>query len=370
MLAPRLFVLLRAMNVLVLSKYDRLAASTRLRFMQYQDALAESDIHLTLSPLFDDAYLKEKFHKGRTSKRLVIKAFLRRLNALRSVRRFDLIMVAYELFPYAPALFEQLLGWLRVPYIVDFDDAIFHMYDEHPKAPIRALLGNKIGLVMRNAACVITGNSYLQSYAQRWNDNVKVIPTVIDLKHYQRADPSQPKGGYDLTLGWIGSPSTTEHLATASGALARFGAQRKVRAIVIGASKIDFQNIDVDQRAWTKETEISDLCESDVGLMPLPNLPFARGKCGFKLIQYMGCALPVIASPIGANRDIVAPGENGFWAEDDDAWVEALHKLADDAALRKKMGDAGYRIAEARFSLASQAPRMVRCVQDTLGRGR
>lgn len=350
-----------AMRVLVLAKYDRMAASTRHRFLQFAPHLADEGIHLELSPLFGDDYLAARFEHGRAPLRTVREAVLRRLAALLSARRYDLVFLAYEAFPYLPAVAEELFGLLGVPYVVDYDDAIFHAYDQHPSRLIRGLLGGKIGRVMKNARGVIAGSEYLAAYARQHNPRVFVIPTVIDLERYTVRPPATSTRTF--TVGWIGSPSTSAYLRELAGPLQRLGAQLPLRLVAVGAKPLAIPGVEVDVRPWSEATEVSDLLECDAGIMPLPDTPWTRGKCAFKLIQYMACGLPAVGSAVGANRDVIAEGETGFLVSGDEGWIAALTRLAQDPELRARLGAAGRRRAEERFSLASQAPRLAEALR-------
>lgn len=343
------------MNVIVFTKYDTLAASSRHRFAAYTRYLAEHGIHLTLSPLFDDAYLEEKFQSGRAPILPVLGGFVERVKQLMRLKRWDLVLLQYELFPYFPASFESFLSQLGVPYVVDYDDAIFHMYDEHRNGLVRALLSGKIARVMKGAETVIAGSEYLARYARRHNDNVCVIPTVIDLDHYRVKD-GQSRNGEPFTIGWIGSPSTAPYLDLVKGPLSTFGKDSGARLLVIGAQGPQIEGMEVLTHPWSEETEVELLLKCDVGIMPLPDENWARGKCAFKLIQYMACGLPVIASPVGANSEVVLP-EAGVLASTPAEWLEAFSTLADDGERRTLMGRTGREVVGREYSVQSQRAR-------------
>ena len=343
------------MKVLVLSKYDRLAASSRHRYLQYAPFLAEHGIEMTLSPLFDDGYLVQRFRSGRAEPRAVMRAFARRVKAVATARRWDLAIVHSELFPYLPAFTERSLALVGLPYVVDYDDAIFHMYDNHRLWMVRRLLGDKLAPIIRGAEAVMAGSAYLARYAEQFNDHVVVVPTVVDMARYSPA-PLRPQGS-SLTVGWIGSPSTSEYLSVVIPALQRLAHRVSVKLIAVGSKPLSIPGVDVDVRPWSEEREVQDLHEADVGIMPLPDEPWARGKCAFKLIQYMAAGLPTVSSPVGANREVVSEA-SGLFASDTEEWVEALERLHRDAALRRRMAAAGRRRAEQAYSLESQQDRV------------
>jgi glycosyltransferase involved in cell wall biosynthesis len=341
------------LKVLLLTKYGERAASTRQRFMQFVPHLAARGIECTVSPLLDDAYLDRKFASGRAGKADLLRAFTRRTSALLHAKGYDLAVVHCELFPYLPAAFEDLLRPSRVPYVYDFDDAIFHMYDRHAHAAVRALYAGKIPRVVARAAHVIAGSRYLADFARIHNPSVEVIPTVVDTNEYSPA-PARPPGPF--TVGWIGSPSTALYLPAALEPIAELFAGGRARLRLVGSGEIAIRGIAPAIVPWARVTEVDELRAIDVGIMPLSDDPWSRGKCGYKLIQYMACGLPVVASPVGANRDIVEHGVNGFLATTPAEWLAALRELEGNPALRKSMGEAGRRKVEAQYSLRYAAP--------------
>jgi glycosyltransferase involved in cell wall biosynthesis len=350
-------------SVLLLTKYARNGASSRYRTFQYLPWFEQAGIQCHVMPLFDEAYLIHRYKSGRGHVGDILHAFLRRLVALVAARRYDLVAIEYELLPYFPALPERWLGWLRVPYVVDYDDALFHQYDQHTNWWVRRLLGKKIARVMRGAQLVTAGNAYLADYASRAGAlRVEIIPTVIDLERYPRTLATRPPDAV-FTIGWIGSPSTSSYLQAIAPALTEVCAGGRGRVRLIGSGPVDLPGVPVDVLPWNEATEVDMLHQFDVGIMPLPNEPWERGKCGFKLIQYMACGLPVVASPVGVNTEIVEHGVNGFLAETTDEWVQALRTLLLEAELRQRMGQAGRKKVEERYSLQVIGPRLAELIK-------
>ena len=352
-----------AISVLFLTKYARNGASSRYRTFQYLPHLEQAGIACEIRPLFDEAYLVHRYESGRGHLRDLLRAFIRRLVSLTKARHFDLIVIEYELLPYVPAFLESFLGWLGVPYIVDYDDALFHQYDQHRLSVVRRLLGQKIARVMHGARLVIVGNRYLAEYAHRaGSQRVEIIPTVVDLDRYPPPSPPRSIADKPLTIGWIGSPTTAGYLQTIAPALAAVCVDGRARVSLIGSDPVDLPDVPVDVQTWSEATEVSQLQQCDLGIMPLPDEPWARGKCGFKLIQYMACGLPVVASPVGVNQDIVEPGVNGFLARSDEEWRLALSSLLHEQQLRQRMGQMGRRRVESHYSLQVTAPRLVKAI--------
>lgn len=293
---------------------------------------------------------------------LAARGYARRVHALLDAGSFSVIVIHCELFPYLPALFEHVLRWRRIPYVLDFDDAIFHNYDQHRRFLIRYLLGNKVASVIRGAAGVIAGNEYLASYARRHNSQVEVLPTVVDVERYDRE--RRAKRSTDFTVGWIGSPSTAAYLRDLQPALAQFFARVAGRLVLVGSGPTDLKGVPVEVHPWSESTEITELSDFDLGIMPLPDTPWTRGKCGFKLIQYMAANLPVVASPVGVNATLVDHGANGFLASSTLDWVAALEGLARDPVLRSAMGQAGREKVARQYDLRSVSPKLVRVLRN------
>lgn len=348
------------MNVLLLSRYGRQGASTRLRALQYLPHLAACGIDVHWAPLLDDAYLETLYGAGERPWPRVARAYLARLGQLLAMRRFDLLWIEKELFPMLPASAERLLAAAGVPYVVDYDDALFHNYDQHPRALVRRLLGRKIDRVMAGARLVITGNDYLADRArQAGARRVALLPTVVDLARYPaEAVADKPSGPSPFTIGWIGSPQTAAYLAAVAPALGELLAQPDTRLVLVGAGRGAPGNLPAEIRPWTEASEVADIASFDVGIMPLPDAPWERGKCGYKLIQYMACAKPVVASPVGVNRQLVEPGVNGYLATTPADWTRALNQLREDAALRARLGAAGRTRVAADYDLQVTAPQL------------
>ncbi len=355
----------RPLRGLVFAKYGDRAASTRQRFVQAYPYLAAEGITLTLSPLFDNAYLETLFRKGTRNKWRIAHAYLRRLLALFTCHRYDFILVHYELFPYLPAWFESLIRVSRKPILYDMDDAIFHQYDQNPNRYVRRLLGGKIIGLLGRCRVAFCGNAYLTAYACQYCKRTHVVPTTVDITTYQPAT-AQP-ARTPPTLGWIGSPSTWQYCAPFAALFASLVKQKRLDVLVVGAGAAANVDLPFLFRDWTEQNEIADIQQMDIGMMPLPDAPWARGKCGYKLIQYMACGIPVIASPVGVNRDIVTHGVNGFLATTEEEWRLAIEQLVGDPELRKRMGEAGRVTAVEHYSIQQHGPRLAQWIREICG---
>ncbi len=344
------------MNLLLLTRYGRLGASSRLRAYQYVPYLESQGLHVTSFPFFSASHQSD-LYEGRSPRLAqVASAYASRLWHLLRARTFDLLWVEYELFPWLPALAERMLRRVGIPFVVDYDDAIFSRYELHRNPLVRLLLGKKIDEVMRCANAVIAGNEYLVQRAKAVGAcQVFIIPTVVDLTRYPPR-PRQPDGPF--TIGWIGSPSTVKYLSLIAPVLARMCERGQARLVVIGVRDANLNGIPVEVRPWSEDTEAAAIGEFDVGIMPLPDEPWERGKCGYKLVQYMASMRPVIASPVGANKQIVEDGINGFLATTHQEWLRALNALRSSPETGERLGQAGRERVEREFSLQVSAPRL------------
>jgi len=347
----------------MLPRYGKVGASSRVRIYQYVPSLrGEFDVHV--APFFQDTYL-EALYRGKRDLPGIVAAYARRLKAAFEMHRFDLAWVEAELLPWIPWPLENLLTAAAVPLAADYDDAIFHRYDSHSFAPVRSLLGRKIASFMRRAKTVLAGNQYIASYArQAGATRVHLVPTVVDTSRYEAHHARRTHG---FTIGWIGTPSTQHYIGLAGEALRFAHRSLKARIVLIGASRNPLADTPVELRQWRESTEATELAEIDVGIMPLSDSPWELGKCGYKLLQYMACGKPVVASPVGVNREIVEHGVNGYLASTSGDWIDAFRALHGDLNRASKMGSAGRAKVERAYSLAAVAPRVARILSEAAG---
>ena len=269
---------------------------------------------------------------------------------------YDAVFIHREAYPFGGAIVESALSAMRKPVIFDFDDAIFlpntsehNIYIERFKKP------GKIADIVRVSSAVIVGNAYLAEYAGRYNTNVVTIPSSIDTDLYGPDAVKEPRK--DIVIGWIGSTTTRNFLYDVEMAFA--GISEKYPDVTfkfVGANFYSDVIKKVINKEWNYSEELDDIRSFDIGIMPMPDNDWTRGKCGFKAILYMGCGIPVVCSPVGANLDIVKDGVGGFFARSADEWIKYLSMLIEDKALREKMGQSGRQIAVSKYSVSANAP--------------
>jgi len=348
------------LQVLVLTRYGRTGASSRLRFLQYLPGLAARGIEAHVAPFLDDVYLKELYGGQRPSLQRVITFYSQRLKQLARANKYDVVWIEKEALPWIPA-FIELSALRSVPVVMDFDDAWHLRYTESPNPLVRFTLTEKLGRLAKRADHVIVANKFLQNWAEGAGASaVRCVPTVVDLTRYEATPPPPP---HPFTIGWIGTPETVNYLKTIQGALRQVLERGDTRLLLIGPSSTHPSLPNVEALPWSEGDETALLQRIHVGIMPLQHGVWEYGKSAYKLVQYMAEARPVVASPVGANTDVVKEGVNGFFARTDSDWVECLERLRADPALASTMGAAARATVEASFSLEATLPMIVEVLE-------
>jgi glycosyltransferase involved in cell wall biosynthesis len=351
------------MKILILPRYEHQAASSRYRFYQYIPHLNAQGWDVTVKPLLSNNYIKYLYDKTPLPVGEILLGYFKRIIQLLEKKKFDLIWLQQELLPWMPSIFENFLVRGNTKIVSDYDDAFFHRYDQNKSFLIRSLLKNKIDSVMEYADMVLAGNNYLLERAKLSNGNVKLFPTVVDINKFNNSNPIKDDV---FTIGWIGSPATAKYLKIIEDALKEVSLDKNIRINLIGANKININGVSINHIKWDENTEVEEISKFDVGIMPLPDNPWERGKCGFKLIQYLSCNLPVIGSPVGVNREIIINGVNGFQANSKDEWIKYIRILKDDKELTLKMGKNGRRIVEEKYSLQGNVVKLINHFKELL----
>lgn len=353
---------MRSLRIAKLTRYDGLSASTRQRFDQYDTFLAEVGCSTVSLPLI---------RHGKTSSAGlgILRDYTNRIGTLLHARAYDLLWIHGEVLPFVPGWLEAGLVPRGVPVVVDFDDAMFHNYDDRLRRSAHWLLRDKLAPLLRRADAVFCGNQYIRDYVEQFSTHCHYVPTVLDTDVYKPSAAVCPVNR-PLSIGWLGSPSTWDgYLVPMLPLLLEEAARAGAILHAVGASESATANAFLQIDPWSPQTELDQLQSIDVGVMPLDDTRWARGKCGYKLIQYMACGSPVIASPVGVNRDLVDVGVNGFLAADDDEWRTVLRVLLSDRNLRDRMGAAGRAKIEAEYSIRTWGPRVASLLRDIAERG-
>lgn len=330
----------------------------RYRIEQWEPILRQHGVEITYAAFESEELHSLLYKSGHLSRKLslVAQGLGRRASLMRSVKNFDLVYVFREAALLGPAVFERWISRAGVPIVFDFDDAVFVTYKSPSNGYLSYLkFAGKTANICRIASHVMAGNPYLAEYASKFNEHVTIVPTTIDTEKYQvqRKANSDPP-----VIGWTGSYSTVQHLDTLRGALEKLAKLENFQVRVIGTPVYAVEGLHVEAMPWRAASEIDDLREIDIGVMPLPDDDWSKGKCGLKALQFMALGIPTVCSPVGVNTDIIQDGENGFIAGTEQEWVEKLSDLLRSSELRRRLGDAGRRTVEEKYSAKTQAPRV------------
>ena len=354
------------MRILFVTQYGQLAASSRTRVFQYLPYLnargVETDV-LTILP--DEAIaasqievLRHPLRKLRYYLWAAWRTAGGSLCAWWRARRVDVLFIQKVVFP-TPV--RWLLHWRRPLVVYDFDDAIYTTELQTQDNWLAALKSwrNARGLpaMLGLADRAVVENDYTGQFASAYCPTF-TITGPVDTDAY-RFPPTRVDDDETVVLGWIGSATTSRYLTLIKEPLCRLGRRfPNLRLEVVGAAAPEMNGLSVRSKVWQLEREGEDLGGFDIGLMPIADDAWTRGKGGYKLLQYMASGLPVVASPVGVNAQSVADGESGFLANDDDEWEEHLAHLVSDGSLRRQMGRRGRAAVEARFALSLHQERL------------
>lgn len=327
--------------------------SQRFRFEQYFNFLESKEIECKLSYLISEKDDKILYASGHYIGKLLIflKSLIKRLKDVRRVNNFDYIFIQREAFMTGTAYFEKKFAKSTAELIFDFDDSIW-LEDQNEANGKLAFLKNPSKTADIIALCdtVVAGNDYLADFAKQYNKNVVIIPTTIDTDWYK---PQAKSNNKKVIIGWSGSFTTLKHFESALDALTEIKAKygEMVSFKVIGDANYLYEPLNIVGNKWKSETEVEDLQDIDIGIMPLPDIEWTRGKCGLKGLQYMGLAIPAIMSPVGVNTEIIEHGVNGFLATTKNEWINCLSELIESPKLRKRLGEAGRKTVEEKYSV-------------------
>lgn len=317
-------------RIVFFTKYTEAGASSRYRSFQYFPYYTNEGFDVVCKPLFPSKYVEILYKKGRKQYLLLIPHYIRRFFQVLFLKSYDILYIEYELFPFMPYFIEKFLLKGKKNIIFDYDDAIFHSYDKSPNRVIKKLCGNKIYKLVKHASVVITGNAYLAQVLKKYNSRVIEIPTSVIFKKYHSFIPSPvEKSDQHFRIGWIGSKTTSINIALVTEAIKNLQQKYNAELALIGFDKQQLnllKGINYKLFEWSAGKEIALINSFDVGIMPLERTDFNNGKCGFKLIQYMACALPTVSTPLQANI-AVNRGHKNLHADSAEEWEKCFEKI-------------------------------------------
>jgi len=337
--------------------------------------LREAGIEGVVEPFLSDAAFRRYYDPGPggflRKAAGVAAGYARRRALLGRLEGFDAVFVHREVVPRGNRPVLRRLKESGLPLVYDLDDAIYlrprefvAAGEDSRRSMNRGKDPREVDAFLAEADLVLAGNGILADHAREAGAaRVEILPTPVDTGAF-RPPAERPAGGVPL-VGWIGSPTATYCLREIAPALAAAAARIPFRLLVVGASgPVEVPGVEVVRREWDLDRETADYASLDVGLYPLPDNPWTRGKCGYKALLYAACGAPSVASPVGVNREYVADGETGFHASTPGEWTDRLLRLLADPDLRRRMGAVGRRRVEAGFSYPVLAPRLAAALRE------
>jgi glycosyltransferase involved in cell wall biosynthesis len=350
------------MRILFLPKYHKEGPSSRYRTYNYIKYFEEAGHLVDIKPLLFEGYVKSLYEKNGGSKFKMIKSILKRIAFLIGNKKdYDVLVIEKELITNCPYFIEKML-LKGCTYTVDYDDAISVYYKKNKvKKPF---LSGKVDSLSGSAALTTVGNRWYRNEIIK--GRLEFLPTVIDIDKYS-IDGLVRKENSVPVIVWIGSPSTVKYLDVVANTLKKLSKSLEFKLRVIGA-EVHIDGVQVECIPWSEESEFRLLFSSDIGIMPLRDTEWEKGKCGFKLIQYMASCLPTVASPAPANEEITVQGETGFIAADEDEWEKYLMVIIKDKNLRTGMGLTARKRIENNYTYQIWGGRFVKMIEE-VGKG-
>lgn len=334
------------------------APSQRFRYEQYFDILKANGYGIRCEPFLSPAHYQTLYRTGNVFQKLSVflQAFIKRLLLTPAYLKSDFVFIHREATPLGPPIIEWLLRYFfRKKIIYDFDDAIW-LTDKLGESRWEKMLKyrSKVKMICRWSYKVSCGNAYLAEYAKQFSLSVIVNPTTIDTQNLHNPGLHRPQTHHKITVGWTGSSSTLKYLEGLEPVLQEVEKRFPETSFVVIADRepaLRLANLHFID--WREETEIEDLLKIDIGIMPIPDDEWAKGKCGFKALQYLALAKAAVVSPVGVNTTIIEHGVNGFLASTQREWISALSTLVSNEELRKQMGTRGRKFIEKNYSVDS-----------------
>lgn len=349
------------MKVLFFCNMPELGATSRYRAYRYAHQLNNFGISCQFFPPYGNRLAQ--FFDASASRftvflRLIITIF-NRIRQLFYVPCADIVFIQRELLEIFPNYLERIVAKLNAAIVYDFDDAIYKEFRRKKGGLMTRLVdSSKTMENIKLGKCVIAGNTYLADYARQFNSNVFVIPTPVDI-----FPQIKQHGSHRVTIGWIGSSVNLLYLDLLQNVFLELKKKFDFLLRVVSNKDYHSPNVEVVNKKWRLEDEIDDLLSFDIGIMPLLDNEYTRGKCGFKILQYMAAGVPVVCSPVGINQEIVIDRVNGYTAHSPAEWIEKLSILIQDVDLRQRLGREGRKTVEQRFSRQVLFPNFLAALQ-------
>lgn len=343
-------------RIVIFAPYPKgTAPSQRFRFEQYLPLLEKDGYEIVYESFLTKKTWKLLYQEGAYLRKAfgVFGSFFRRWKSVFNLQKSDVIFVHREMAHIGPPIFEWILAKvLKRKYIYDFDDAIWLPNYSESNAKVHRLKAYwKVKFCIKWAQQLTVGNEYLAEYARPFNSNITLIPTTIDIENHHNLTTEYEQT--PVVIGWTGTQTTLRYLDEIIPVLVELEEEHDFVFRVISNEKPQFDLKSLEFVPWNKATEIKDLAKIQIGVMPLVEDQWSKGKCGFKALQYMALGIPTVLSPVGVNTKIVKNGENGYLCSSEDEWKARLVDLITNSDLRKSIGQAGRKTVEEEYSVKS-----------------
>ena len=345
------------------------APNQRFRFEQYLTFLNKEGYECVVSPLLSSSEARLLYNRGHLFRKgwIINRSFLQRKKDLKKVSDFDFVYISRESLMTGSYFFEKKLAAKGIPFIYDFDDAIWNIDVSPANRKFRWLKNpSKTSEIIRFAKIVVAGNEYLANYARNFNPNTVIIPTTVDTDRFVKTRSEENNN--KVIIGWSGSNTTIVHLKTILPVLNNIKDKYKdkVDFKVIGDENFYSQSPEIKGEKWTSADEVAKMNDFDIGIMPLPDNEWTKGKCGLKGLTYMACEIPSVFSPVGVNNEIIQHSVNGFLASSEDEWINVLSMLIESPELREKVGKAGRQTVIEKYSVEANKHKYLECFESVL----
>lgn len=354
------------MKVLFFTQTNQTGASARYRVYQYLSFLERNGVECVVMPAVSQEVLAKYSNRGRTIDKIYYYSsiVLKRLKDLKYVSDFDCVFLQRDILVHLYPFLEQLIARRQKNIIFDFDDAVYLRPSSRELGLFLRFLRDKrkIERIINLSKHIIAGNNFLKNYVEKFTENLTVIPTAIDTNLYRKKDKSKEKDN-KIIIGWIGSQINFIYLKNIFPVFIELSKRYTIELKIIGAKGPRIDGVKIEYQDWDLNTEIDDIYSFDIGIMPLANDEWSRGKSGTKLLQYMALGIPSVSSPIGVNAEIVKDGINGFLADTNDDWARKISLLIEDKMLCQEMINNARCDIEKSYSIEANAPKILEVIR-------
>ena len=348
-------------KIIFFTKYSHYSPSYRTRFLAYKSYLENNYFSVDTRELFDEKFYINRIFKNKINFFLLIYFYLRRIYFLFFLKKPFVAIIHIEVLPFLPLLGEIILRLRKIPFIIDIDDAVYYRFENTNKF-ISKLYIDKFRKMIKVSDALFAGNKFHINFFENYSSNIKYFPTVIDCKNndlylnYKKYDR--------FTVVWIGTPSTSIYLKKLITVLNKLNILHNIDIRIIGANINNISNLNCISLVWDEKTELLELTKCHIGIMPLYNTKWELGKCGFKILQYMSLKLPVIASPVGVNKEIIQNNYNGLLASSPDDWYNKILYLKQNPKIMEKFSENGYTTVKNKFNLSNYYKKYIQTIDE------